>query len=1255
MRILNIRFRNLNSLFGDWEIDLTHEEYGNGGLFAITGPTGAGKSTILDAICLALYGSTPRLGNISKTSNEIMSRRTGDCYAEVSFEVGGERYRCCWRQHRAHKKPEGELQPPRHELFKDGVSQAFKIRDVAKEVENITGLTFERFLQSSMLAQGRFAAFLSASSSERAPLLEQITRTEIYSDLSKHIYQRCKAEQDALNSLDTALGSCTLLSEEEELALKQEEDALSDTLAELTLEEKRLNTEAEALNRLQALQCQHDQLLHEYEACQKARDAFIPQQLRLDTARRALLFSGACAAHLTQEEELAQDTQEVARLHAMLAPLREERTERQNEHLKASAALNDARSSLQSLMEKLKPVRVLDARLTLENERLTQANAAQEQAKKASSSAKQRTTTLGEEKALCQKNAEAVSAWLSAHQEDAALAEHLAVLQTHTSTLEQQQTRVTERADHLAALDAALTAKAQETALRQREHNSQREALNLLDERIAQLELQSHASLNGQNRSDWQRKKEALFQQNVLLTKAQETLFRKNTVARLLRELDTKIQDLQLSVVRERSALAAGQEALSLLQTQRKELEGSLRLMEKLRSLEEERRHLEEGQPCPLCGSLHHPYAQDTLPSDSDIHERLLTCENALEARTQELNTRISQLAVMESDISHTQERKAELTKEQAEHAALLERSLTELSSFPGFSSLEKTREAVGSGTAGATHRKDLFSALVHDDGGESLAVFLADIRQKTEAELQCIEAMLNEYSQLEEQLANLREARNNANVLAEDAARLLLRAEHENTALQGKRGNALQELERERAHFETLFDALRHSLLAYGLTVRTLEELSPALVQLAERRELFLSQSSQEEALRQKLMELGLQLQNAREQETQAALSLSKCEAECLMLEAQLRELSEQRQVLFGSLDTDSEEHRAEQNVTQAEVQADAAAQAFSLAEKTEADVAIRCEAQQKRIAVRAPQLEEQKRALLERLTQSGFASIQDCLKACLNEQERQTLETQERTLREESVRLEATLEENRKEAEELSSRSSMELPELEERLLHVKESIAEKRERMGALRQQLEHGASQRALAADTLEKKQKQEKIYRRWADLNELIGSADGKKFRNFAQGLTFQLLLGHANRQLALMTDRYVLRQNEKEALKLDVVDRYQADAVRSSRSLSGGESFLVSLSLALGLAQMAGRNVRVDSVFLDEGFGSLDEDALNLALDMLASLRDQGKCIGLISHVPAIRERIGVRIEVEPEGGGRSRLTGPGIQGSARV
>ena len=168
--------------------------------------------------------------------------------------------------------------------------------------------------------------------------------------------------------------------------------------------------------------------------------------------------------------------------------------------------------------------------------------------------------------------------------------------------------------------------------------------------------------------------------------------------------------------------------------------------------------------------------------------------------------------------------------------------------------------------------------------------------------------------------------------------------------------------------------------------------------------------------------------------------------------------------------------------------------------------------------------------------------------------------------------------------------------------------------------------------------------------RWDKLHALIGSADGKKYRNFAQGLTFEVMVSHANRQLCKMSDRYLLLRDQQEPLELNVVDTYQAGEIRSTRNLSGGESFLVSLALALGLSKMASQKVRVDSLFLDEGFGTLDDEALETALSALAGLHQDGKLIGIISHVSALKEKISTQITISPISGGRSTLMGPGCR-----
>ena len=129
-----------------------------------------------------------------------------------------------------------------------------------------------------------------------------------------------------------------------------------------------------------------------------------------------------------------------------------------------------------------------------------------------------------------------------------------------------------------------------------------------------------------------------------------------------------------------------------------------------------------------------------------------------------------------------------------------------------------------------------------------------------------------------------------------------------------------------------------------------------------------------------------------------------------------------------------------------------------------------------------------------------------------------------------------------------------------------------------------------------------------------------------------------------------MTDRYQLIRDESQPLELNVVDHYQAGQIRSTKNLSGGESFIVSLTLALGLSKMASKKVRVDSLFLDEGFGTLDEEALETALETLSGLQQDGKLIGIISHVPALKERISTQIKISPVSGGRSAVSGPGCK-----
>jgi exonuclease SbcC len=161
---------------------------------------------------------------------------------------------------------------------------------------------------------------------------------------------------------------------------------------------------------------------------------------------------------------------------------------------------------------------------------------------------------------------------------------------------------------------------------------------------------------------------------------------------------------------------------------------------------------------------------------------------------------------------------------------------------------------------------------------------------------------------------------------------------------------------------------------------------------------------------------------------------------------------------------------------------------------------------------------------------------------------------------------------------------------------------------------------------------------------WDAINQAIGQRDGGKFRRFAQSVTLDHLVRLANDQLAALNPRYALQRSTVADLTFDVIDREMGDDVRTPRSLSGGERFLVSLALALGLAGLEGRQSFVDTLFIDEGFGSLDRDTLDMAIGALDALHGHGRKVGVVTHVPAMIERIAVQVRVVKRGGGRSTV-----------
>ncbi len=340
MRLLAVRLQNLNSLSGTHEVRFDTEPLAAAGVFLITGATGAGKSTLLDAMTLALYGRAARYGN--DKADEMMSRHTAECLAEVEFETGGKELRATWRLRRARGKADGKLQPVERRLShaRTGEILAEKSGEMDRLIEDMTGLDAQRFLRSVLLAQGQFAAFLKAKPNERADLLEKITGTEIYSELSKLAHETHKTRDEAALRLRLSLGALNILSDEARAALEARATDTRNTVTRLQAESqatgKRLGEQRELLQR------------------QRERDSVARDLVKIVEGERQLKETQAEAAAGVHRAQAAAAAAKEA--HAGRAPLWEQAAGMTAQSTQLEDQLEKSRALYQSRHKDLKAV-----------------------------------------------------------------------------------------------------------------------------------------------------------------------------------------------------------------------------------------------------------------------------------------------------------------------------------------------------------------------------------------------------------------------------------------------------------------------------------------------------------------------------------------------------------------------------------------------------------------------------------------------------------------------------------------------------------------------------------------------------------------------------------------------------------------------------------------------------------------------------------------------------------------------------------
>jgi exonuclease SbcC len=1219
MRILEVRFKNLNSLVGEWRIDFTHPAYTADGIFAITGPTGAGKTTILDAVCLALYGRTPRLERINKNDNEIMARHTGECFAEACFETRAGRFRCHWSQHRARKRPGGELQNPRHEIINEDTGEVLesKIREVALAIEAVTGMDFGRFTRSMLLAQGGFAAFLQAQPDERAPILEQITGTEIYSRISIKVHQRRGEERKILEDLEAGMAYTQLLSPEEEQGLNND---LQNKLSRAAEAEKRVGSLKLALAWLEgidALTREIALLETERQEWQEQWQGFSPDLIRLNRADRARALETDYERVLALREQQRQET-------GMWEAAKQELPEREAE-VERLAALSQvmagqeetAQAGQKSEAEKAKTVRALDIRLSERQRRMEQVQTSIAGSRKQHLDCRQSLAAMEETLQKSDARRLELETYLEQHAADAGLVEKLAVIERLSATLQEKDNSYRHKFRELTAAAAGMQSLQSACEELAAAYEVSSAGVDRAEQEYRQINDLVRTRLKGRELNAWRQELEALQQKHLWLQQGQSSKELIGLSREKLTGLRRQADLLQQEIIKISGDIADYDREVVFREREINHLNKELALLNRIHSLEEERRLLRDGEVCPLCGAVEHPFAQGNIPA---LQENELALRQAQEGLNQARN-RLLQVQLKQAELHKDREQNGrDINDEQGRLETEIRRWQEVTANLKNQGSLVETHEQLGKELELNRQQTEFCKEVIAE----------VEAGEKTEKNAyQAWDEIRRAHLELDR---SLQEARFKQKSAEQEHARLL----------------------KEKKTGEEELNRIRHLLgqetEPWGIKEPLLPDLAPLLDQLRQRRskwqEALAGKAGEEKNIAD--LKAGWGRQEVRLAQLDQEIQNGVQEYEQLARE--YNALRQQRLELYGDKDPDREEKRCLEAVEEARENLEGARRKKNQAEQELNHLQVRLASLSDSVQKRAGELTRQEEAWQLRLLEAGFRDEADYQAAVIQEEDKKRLQQEAELLRREESEL--TIRWQDRNSRLKAEKEKMLSDEPYERLQnHLESAIAvqnDLQQEIYALNHSLAENQKRRTEQEELLKVIAGRKKECARWELLHELIGSADGKKYRNFAQGLTFEVLVGHANRQLQKMSDRYLLIRDQGQPLELNVIDNYQGGEIRSTKNLSGGESFIVSLALALGLSQMASRNVNLDSFFLDEGFGSLDEDALDSALETLAGLQQEGKIIGVISHVPALKERINTQIEVVPQNGGYSRIQGPG-------
>ena len=1240
MKILAIRGKNLASIAGEFEIDFTIEPLNSAGIFAICGATGAGKSTLLDALCLALFNNTPRttgtenikMADVGKEQiqqgdkRQILRRGTTDGYAEVDFlAVNGKSYRAHWHIRRANNRISGKLQPVDWRVYHLDNQQeiASKISESENKLKELTGLTYEQFTRTVLLAQNEFARFLKARKEEKAEVLEKLTGTEIYSIISNTVYTKNAAAKADWKLTSERLSGIHLLSNEEITSLTEKLKQLQHTCSATEQEQEKTARQIEWLttynNLLQEESQAKENLSQASEAIEKAR----PQIERLRQIESVESASPLWHNLYKYTEDIEKQEQLGKTYQASLSTLEQQARQLTEKYNQSYATLQEYTAAYQARQPELQKAQETDIKISQEENshtECTQTLQATTQKRIAEETALARRQT---ELAHLQNRQKTLADWFDKNRKHEQMCLNMNLitgfLDSATNALEQklqkeqQLTELSSQRKQLLSkqenLKAQLTARQKnlDEKLQEKQHIQQQvNAINILALRNIRKELQTRKEYLKESQNalkeilTWQdriRQKEEQFQ-------IQQT--QRENLQQQVKQIDT---EHRTAVIQRDTSRQIYEKAQQLANTDISAL----------------RRQLVPDTPCPVCGSCQHPAV--THDSSEQPAIDLLKIEyEKYEANCGELQNTIVRLS---QDLLHTDQLLLSLEKEiQAGQKECEEyiQNWNKLNSPDFTKPIIEAETAIQLSKEFSEVEEKLNELERQESIYEQANSLLNETIDRIEKEQQIWKELDKQFSQAKEETDKI-----SSEILKEQALCNNLNIQAENAL---NKLDSIITIDNWRSRWESGQALFR-------------QELSEAAAKWEARQQeqatLQISVTQQQAKITESLHMLEI----LREQEKETASLLEK-------RTGTLNKLRRERAVILeGKTITEVEQEYRQKIKNQTEEtdllntrkqETDTQLQQLRGETKQLTENIEHLKAQQAKNRKQLSEwLENYNSTTSTPLTENNLTELLKVSSDELNSM-RQAADKLQRQL----TIAETTLQERQKQIRQHLSLSSK--PQEHEQLDSLKEKDNLLKQQLEVLRQEqteisviLRNHEQNSLQAGEVKQTLERQAEVMEQWSKLDDLIGSQSGNKFKEIAQGYTLDILLNYANKQLKELTSRYQLQRVPGE-LALQIIDHDMCDEIRSVFSLSGGESFLVSLALALGLSSFSSQNHHEENLFIDEGFGTLDTDTLQVVMEALERLRSQGRKVGVISHVHEMAERIPVQIHVYKAGNGKSKV-----------